>query len=450
MKTQSKIILKSFKMPLVGVWALLMAIFMMGCQKEEEKIILDSGATTALTLSSPTVVLSKEKPTDAALTLTWVEPNYGFSSAPTYNVLIDKKGGDFTKAVVINTGKELKKVFTNLELNTILLGLNMPAGAAGDVDMKVQSVLAAKTVANSPVMTLKATPYSTKLDLSSVWGVVGSAANDWGARPDLPFYKTDVANVFVAYVTLIDGEIKFRQNNDWAVNLGGKNGVTALNGDNIAVKAGSYKITLNPVANTYKIENYSWGVVGSAANDWGARPDLPLMYDPTVDYWRGVVNLVDGEIKIRANNDWGTNYGGSNGRLVAGGDNIAVKKGTYLITADFKNLKYTITPYAPWGIVGAATVTGWGDKPDQKFTYDLSTETWVIKGIVLKADQFKFRLNDDWGTNYGTTASSAQAIGTSGGLKANGENFIAVPGTYDFELDLKDATKPTYKATKVK
>jgi starch-binding outer membrane protein SusE/F len=182
MKTQSKNILKSFKMPLVGVWALLMAIFMMGCQKEEEKIILDSGATTALTLSSPTVVLSKEKPTDAALTLTWVEPNYGFASAPTYNVLIDKKGGDFTKAVVINTGTELKKVFTNLELNTILLGLNMPAGAAGDVDMKVQSVLAAKTVANSPVMTLKATPYSTKLDLSSVWGVVGSAANDWGAR----------------------------------------------------------------------------------------------------------------------------------------------------------------------------------------------------------------------------------------------------------------------------
>ena len=307
-----------------------------------------------------------------------------------------------------------------------------------------------KTVAGSVVSTLKATPYSTKLDLSSVWGVVGSAANDWGARPDLPFYKTNTANEFVAYVTLIDGEIKFRQNNDWVVNLGGKGGVTSAGGDNIAVKAGSYKISLNPVANTYKIEKFSWGIVGSAANDWGATPDLPLSYDPTVDYWRGVVTLKDGEIKIRANNDWATNFGGSNGILKDGGDNIAVKKGTYLITADFKTLKYTIKPYAPWGIVGAATITGWGDKPDQKFTYDLSTETWFIKGIVLKADQFKFRLGDDWGTNYGTTAAAAQAIGTGGGLKSGGENFIATPGTYDFELDLKDATKPTYKATKVK
>ena len=74
----------------------------------------------------------------------------------------------------------------------------------------------------------------------------------------------------------------------------------------------------------------------------------------------------------------------------------------------------------------------------------------MIKGIVLKADQFKFRLNDDWGTNFGTTAAAAQAIGITGGLKAGGENFIAVAGTYDFELDLKDPAKPIYKATKVK
>jgi starch-binding outer membrane protein SusE/F len=445
--------LKPFQLFQMRLWALLMAIFLMACQKEEEKIIMDSSAAPTISLSSATVVLSKEKPSETALTVTWVEPNYGFASAPTYNVMIDKKGGDFTKAVNVAAGSALKKEFTNAELNTILLNIGLPAGSASDVDVKVMSVLATKTTAGSAVSTLKATPYSNKLDLSTTWGVVGSAANNWGATPDLPFYKTSVANELVAYVTLVDGEIKFRQNNDWAVNLGSNKGSTsqtALNGDNIAVKAGSYKITLNPVANTYKIEKFSWGVVGSAANDWGATPDLPLMYDPTVDYWRGVVTLKDGEMKIRANNDWGTNFGGSNGTLVAGGDNIVVKKGTYLITADFNKLKYTITPYAPWGIVGAATKTGWGTLPDQKFTYDLSTETWFIKGIVLTADQFKFRLNDDWGTNYGTTAAAAQAIGTAGGLKAGGENFIALPGTYDFELDLKDATKPTYKATKVK
>ncbi len=36
----------------------------------------------------------------------------------------------------------------------------------------------------------------------SIWGVVGSAANDWGnAGPDLPFYTTSDPDVLVAYVT---------------------------------------------------------------------------------------------------------------------------------------------------------------------------------------------------------------------------------------------------------
>ncbi|MDR6564761.1 MULTISPECIES: SusE domain-containing protein [unclassified Arcicella] len=438
-----KTIQKLFLMSLVFVLA-------WGCKKDEEIAVLDANAIPVVTLSSSNLVLDKDKADTEVLTVSWANPNYGFKAAPSYTILIDKKGGDFTKAVSLVTGTALKKVFKASELNAILLGFGFLPGAASDIDIKVQSSLGASTVLSSTTGSLKATPYSAKLDLSTTWGVVGSAANNWGATPDLPFYKTDVANVLVAYVTLTDGEIKFRQNNDWTVNLGGSAGVLSAGGDNIAVKAGTYKITLNPTALTYKIEKYAWGIVGSAANDWGAKPDLPLSYDPTVDLWTGIVNLIDGEIKIRKDNDWGTNYGGAGGVLKEGGDNIAVKKGTYLITVDFKKLTYTITKYAPWGIVGAATSTGWGDKPDQKFTYDLSTETWVLKGVVLKADQFKFRLNDDWGTNYGTTAAAAQLIGTSGALKSGGENFIAVAGTYDFELNLKDAANPTYKATKVK
>ncbi len=420
------------------------------CKKEEEQAILNPNAVPVATLSKNAVVLNKDVADQEALMISWSKPDYGFSAAAAYTVLIDKKGGDFSKAIAVSVGSELKKSFKNSELNTILLGLGFLPNVAGDLDIKVTSSLGISTVLSSTINALKATAYSSKLDLSTIWGVVGSAANDWGARPDFPFYKTDVADVLVAYVTLTDGEIKFRQNNDWAVNLGGSGGTLKVGGDNIAVKAGTYKITMNPTLLTYKVEKYSWGVVGSAANDWGAKPDLPLMYDATVDLWVGIVNLIDGEIKIRKDNDWGTNYGGSAGKLVAGGDNIAVKRGTYLVVADFKKLTYTITKYAPWGIVGAATKTGWGTLPDQKFSYDLSTETWVIKGIVLTADQFKFRLNDDWGTNYGTTAAAAEAIGKTGGLKAGGENFIAIPGTYDFELDLKDTNKPTYRATKVK
>lgn len=426
------------------------ATLLFACKKEEEQLVLNPEAIPVLTMSKSTVVLVKENADQEALNITWAKPDYGFSDAATYTLMIDKKGGDFSKGVAISVGTDLKKVFKTAELNGILLSLGFTPGTAGDLDVKVMSALGTSTVLSSSINALKATAYSSKLDLSTTWGVVGSAANNWGATPDLPFYKTDVADVLVAYVTLTDGEIKFRQNNDWAVNLGGSAGVLKAGGDNIAVKAGTYKITFSPSALTYKIEKYAWGIVGSAANNWGATPDLALTYDPTVDLWTGIVDLIDGEIKIRKDNDWGVNYGGSNGTLVAGGDNIAVKKGKYLVVVDFKTLKYSIKAYAPWGIVGAATKTGWGTLPDQKFSYDLSTETWVLKGVVLTADQFKFRLNDDWGTNYGTTAAAASPIAKSGGLKAGGENFIAEAGTYDFELDLRDPAKPTYTATKVK
>ena len=74
-----------------------------------------------------------------------------------------------------------------------------------------QAKLSDKVVLTSPLAGLKATAYLDKLDLSSPWGVVGSAYNDWGAFADAPFYKTGLANVFVSYVTLKDGEYKIRK-----------------------------------------------------------------------------------------------------------------------------------------------------------------------------------------------------------------------------------------------
>ncbi len=426
------------------------ALLAWSCMKEQDMAILNTGAIPNVSLSSQDLVLDKEASQTEALSISW-QTDYGFNAAAANTILLDKKGGDFSKAASVTTGSAQEKKFKTAELNSLLIGLGLAPGEASEVDIRVQSKLGAATLLTSEVMTIKVTPYSVKLDLSSPWGIVGSAINDWGKTPDAPLYKTDVANELVAYVTFIDGEIKFRQNNDWAVNLGGKDGKLSDGGDNITVKAGTYKVSFNAVALTYKIEKYSWGLVGSAANDWGKTPDLALTYDPSVDLWTAVVNLIDGEMKFRLNNDWGINYGGANGVLVDNGDNIIVKKGTYLVTADFKNLKYTLSTYAPWGIVGDATATGWGDKPDQKFKYDLSTETWYLNNVVLKAGAIKFRQNDDWGINMGSTAETEpDPIAASGPLKSGGKNFSVTAGTWSFVLDLKDPNNASYTATKSK
>ena len=108
------------------------------------------------------------------------------------------------------------------------------------------------------------------------------------------------------------------------------------NGDNIVVTAGSYKITINTNDNTYTIEAFSWGIVGSGYNDWGnAGPDAKFFYDYTTDTFKVSVKLVDGEIKFRLNNDWGNNLGdtGDDGTLEANGDNLVVTAGFYDLTS---------------------------------------------------------------------------------------------------------------------
>ncbi len=422
-----------------------------GCKKDEIQTLLNPTASLTATISKTTAVLLKDNAATEAFSVSWVKPDFGFSAAPAYTVLIDKAGNNFAKAQTFNIGSGLTRAFKTDELNNIATGMGLVAGTAADLDIKVHCLIGANTLYASPILKLKVTPFADKLDLVTPWGLVGSATTNGWNGPDMLMWKNaDNPAEIVAYATLNDGEIKFRTNNDWAVNLGGVSGVLSANGANIAVTKGSYKITANPTALTYKVEKFSWGIVGSAmANGWNG-PDQVMEYDGTVNLFRADITVVDGAIKFRRENDWGINLGGTGGVLSAGGADIAVKKGRYLVTIDPKALKYTVKDYKPWGIVGDGTSTGWGTLPDQKFTYDLSTETWKIKGVVLKATGgFKFRENDDWGNNLGAAGSVEPApVAASGDLAANGKNFASAAGTWDFELDLKVAASPKYKATK--
>jgi len=281
------------------------------------------------------------------------------------------------------------------------------------------------------------------LDLSTSWGIVGSATTNGWDGPDMPFYQTGVDNIFDAYVTLANGEIKFRENNSWDLNYGdnGNDGSLEAGGSNIPVNEGSYKITIDLNTLSWSMEAYSWGIVGSAAPNGWDGPDVMFNYDPFSDTFKTVATLGDGEIKFRQNNDWAVNYGdtGADGTLENGGDNIAVSAGNYLVTLDFTdsaNPVYSIEAMDLWGVVGSAAPNGW-DGPDTKFTPDFSgiDGLYYIKNISLSTGEIKFRLNDDWGVNYG---------GTSGILEEGGANIAVDAGVYNITLDFSDTTSPKY------
>lgn len=80
--------------------------------------------------------------------------------------------------------------------------------------------------------------------LIKTFGLIGSATDgDWNTSTPMTF---DAAkSEYSITATLKDGELKFRANDTWDINLGGDPENLTLGGANIAVKAGTYKITLS-------------------------------------------------------------------------------------------------------------------------------------------------------------------------------------------------------------
>jgi hypothetical protein len=416
--------------------------FIYSCD-DVERVYYNDAAETVLSLSDDNLVLSEENAANEILTLTWTEPDFGFSAAALYSVQIDVQGGDFSNPQIISVGGAFDKTFTVEELNAKLLSLSMLPNEEGVASFRIKATLSEYQEIYSNTVNITVTPYSSLLDLSTSLGVVGSATpGGWGNENilDLPFYTTATTNVYVAYVTLRNGEIKFRNNNDWSENWGddGADGTLDSYGANIAVSAGTYKIEVNFSSMTYTMEEYSWGIVGSATtNGWGG-PDMMFHYNSFQDDWRAVVTLGDGEVKFRFNNDWGVNYGddGADGTMEANGANIAVSAGHYLVTMNLNTQSYTMEEMDVWGLVGSATANGW-DGPNDKFMPDFGINEgyYYISGAVLTDGEIKVRQNDAWGVNYGDD-------GNDGTLELNGANIPVSAGTYNITLNLA-ANPPT-------
>ncbi|MEE9407732.1 MAG: SusE domain-containing protein [Polaribacter sp.] len=397
-------------------------------------------------------VLTLDKNDDVAVNINWEDPILDSSLAVDVEYVIQAAAPNTSFATPIEVGK-VKNMstisLTNAQLNNIAIQSGIPVDTAGDLELRIVATITdAASNTNleriSDTLTINVTTYLTVLDLSTTWGIVGSAANNWGATPDLPMFKTDVAGVLVAYVNLTAGDWKFRENNDWANNLGsgGAADDAVSNGGNYTTTAGSFKITLDLNTNKYTKESFSLGIVGGAYNNWGATPDFMLEYDQYSDVFRGIVTLIDGGMKFRMNNDWGTNYGddGADGTIELNGSNINVTAGIYIVTVNLNNQEYTLEKIDHvWGIVGEA-YNNWGATPDAQFTRDWSkpfNDIWILNDVTLIDGEYKFRANNDWGTNYGDD-------GNDGTLDNGGANIVAIAGTYSFVLDFSDPANPTY------
>ena len=313
-------------------------VWLVGCEKDEEKATMNANARVESNISASTLVLDKTQSNTTALTVSWETKDLGVQLAPVYTVEFENIATGKIKPL---SAERSPFTLTVKELNEYLVGLGLKTGVATDVRVLVRAALSDQRSLVA-TKTLKVTPYFDEIK-SSEWGVVGSATpNGWNG-PDIKMWNSTDGNL-VAYATLSAGEIKFRKNNDWGVNLGGSNGTLSSGGSNIAVTAGTYKITINVSKNTYSIETYSWGIIGSGARGWGDNDDVAMTYEGSTNSWVVKNIALDGEIKFRLNHSWGTNFGADStdnpaaaleGDIKSGGNNIKVTAGTYNVSFSF-------------------------------------------------------------------------------------------------------------------
>ena len=313
-------------------------------------------------------------------------------------------------------------------------------------------------------------------------GIVGDATpGGWDADTEMNF---DTAKQrFWVDAELTAGELKFRADNDWAINFGGSDGRLSQNGDNIKVPAGKYRIyaTLNNSAEiTYELnaadygkgggeepdpepETADWYIHGQtvATPEWGPTA-MESAGSNIVAYKAAGVEVAAGSEFIFKSGDESQWIGAD--KTFAGADSFTCTIGSaFKVSADKVNAviaeagtyDYWLLPEAgrayvmaagakpelvpdTWGLVG--NITGWGELGD--FSMSEEGGYLVRKGVALTtASEFKIRFNNEWNDarNYGTASGGVididKAVDVITGSSSQNMK-IQLDNTYDIYFDL--------------
>ena len=286
--------------------------------------------------------------------------------------------------------------------------------------------------------------------------VIGTATpGGWDTDTELARDQNN-GDLWKARIDLTEGEIKFRANNAWDINWGGVDFPTdtaVAGGPNIVVpEAGKYQIVFNTKTLVYSftiIRPYATvGIIGDATpGGWDTDTDMIKdETDPTI--WRLRIELVDGEAKFRADNDWAVNWGSGDfpsGIAEQDGANIPIPAGDYKITFNTLTGEYNfeaVVEFDKISLVGKSGPFGeWPGTDDSKDTYltkdPNDANHWTHASVTVTShggandDGVKFRAEAAWAINWGS-ADFPTGVGTQ-----DGPNIKTVGGTYkiDFKSD---------------
>ncbi|MEM1320066.1 MAG: SusF/SusE family outer membrane protein [Bacteroidota bacterium] len=170
-------------------------------------------------------------------------------------------------------------------------------------------------------------------------GVIGTGTG-LGLSGDIDMYQDPAQpDQWSVELKLVSGSIKFRADNDWTINWGDDGfptGTGVQGGPDIPVFDGTWEIAFNATTGVYSLTPITIGIVGPASPSlsWDVDEDLEAS-DVEGNAWTITADILDGFVKFRKNDEWGTNWGDvtfPTGIGLQDGDNIPVVAGNYNIT----------------------------------------------------------------------------------------------------------------------
>lgn len=331
----------------------LAGIALWSCQDDNLGPVLHKNGGLAIT--SPTadqIWELKEVNADASNTITWSPADYGFEAGTTYKLQMDLAGHNFAEpAVLANVNAESADIKQG-DLNNILLAKEAEGETPVQIDIRViASVNPDVAPDTSAVVTFTVIPYSSSVVIPQLQ-VPGSYQGWAPSDSTTAVYSPKSNGLYEGYVdfNIDDAKYKYTVGPSWDTNYGddGDDGSLNQNGADIpAGLAGVYKLNVDFNGLTHTRLRTDWGVIGSAtANGWDS--DQNMTYDPATKKFTATLDLTVGEIKFRANDDWGVNFGddGNNKSVEYNGANIAIAEaGNYtleLVIVGVPKYKYTI------------------------------------------------------------------------------------------------------------
>ena len=321
-------------------------------------------------------------------------------------------------------------------------------------------VTAVKT-ATSATFQVSVLPDAPFID-TAYWLVGDFAA--WNAEGALPFTHVGTGDVYdapeftITFTTTADNQYwKIIPQGNYAGDFWaeGTTGVvgTVVDGDDSLegnltttspqagkiAEAGIYRMTINMMEYTYKIEKlaFSQFVYFIGATDGWANADQRLETANFDGVYTGYIYCADpnswgNEFKFqKVAGDWGTELntgtftGGITGDFAGGdeaGSNIKATagEGIYYVTLDLAAGTLNAVRINNMNLVG--DFNGWNAADDtQQMTWDAENFCYVITGAGVTANGWKFTANNGWDINLGGE--------DLGNLQANGANISAVGST---------------------